>query len=102
MGMTGSRMLGQAATPARPPLPLPLLLKFAAVAGVGLAALIGGLLWDAAMHGADEMLAASEGVFALGNPAHVLFGGGVFLASVGLAGMVALVLRAVRPPRSSP
>lgn len=49
----------------------------------GVAVLLAGLAWDAALHRADPELAAREGIFAPGNPGHVLFGLGIALTVAG-------------------
>ena len=76
-------------------LPVTQLMAFVVVSLLGLLALVSGLLWDAALHAADRTLAATEGPFTLHNPGHLLFAGGVFLTSAGLAGLVTAVIRAV-------
>jgi hypothetical protein len=48
-----------------------------------------GLAWDAILHGIDPELAAREGVFTLGNPGHLLFGGGLVLVVIGSMFLVA-------------
>ena len=59
---------------------------FLGMAALGVAALLIGLAWDARLHEADPDLAASEGVFTLGNPGHVLAALGVVLVAAGVAG----------------
>jgi hypothetical protein len=76
------------------------LLRMVLVGAGGLVLLVGGLVWDAVLHARDPGLAATEGVFALSNPGHLLAGTGIALVAVGLAGSLAtLVLdaRGVRP-----
>ena len=55
----------------------------------GAAAQLVGLGWDAVLHRLDPGLAAREGVFALTNPGHVLFAGGLVLVVAG-AGLMLL------------
>jgi hypothetical protein len=92
--------------PGEPP-PAPLaarLLRMVLVGAGGLVLLVTGLAWDAVLHARDPGLAATEGVFAVSNPGHVLAGIGIALVAVGLGGALAtLVLeaRGVRP-RSAP
>jgi hypothetical protein len=62
----------------------------------GVAAQFAGLAVDAWLHSRDPGLAAREGVFALENPGHVLFGGGLALAAAGLC--VALYAEIAGPP----
>jgi hypothetical protein len=76
------------------------LLRMVLVGAGGLVLLVAGLVWDAMLHARDPGLAATEGVFALSNPGHLLAGIGIALVAAGLAGALAtLVLdaRAVRP-----
>jgi hypothetical protein len=76
------------------------LLRMVVVGAGGLVLLVAGLVWDAVLHARDPGLAATEGVFALSNPGHLLAGIGIALVAVGLAGALAtLVLdaRGVRP-----
>ncbi|MGH2759344.1 MAG: hypothetical protein ACRDKJ_07230, partial [Actinomycetota bacterium] len=53
-------------------------------AGLGVACLLGGLALDVALHARDPGLAAREGVFATGNPGHVLAGAGIVLTVLGI------------------
>jgi hypothetical protein len=83
-----------------PAAPAARLLRMVLVGAAGLVLLVAGLAWDAVLHARDPGLAASEGVFALSNPGHLLAGIGIALVAVGLAGALAtLVLeaRGVRP-----
>jgi hypothetical protein len=76
------------------------LLRMVLVGAGGLVLLVAGLVWDALLHARDPGLAATEGVFALSNPGHLLAGVGIALVAVGLAGALAtLVLdaRGIRP-----
>jgi hypothetical protein len=83
-----------------PASPASRLLRMVLVGAAGLVLLVTGLVWDAVLHARDPGLAATEGVFALSNPGHLLAGIGIALVAVGLAGALAtLVLeaRGVRP-----
>jgi hypothetical protein len=52
-----------------------------------------GLCWDALLHSRDPNLAATEGIFTLGNPSHALV---MFGLAVTVAGLVSALLADVR------
>ena len=87
-----------------PASPASRLLRMVLVGAAGLVLLVGGLAWDAVLHARDPGLAASEGVFALSNPGHLLAGIGIALVAVGLAGALAILVLEARGarPRSAP
>ncbi len=61
------------------------MLRFLAVALAGVAAMLGGLVWDAVVHARDPEAAHAEGtVFSLSNPAHLLLLAGGALVIVGV------------------
>ncbi len=51
---------------------------------VGTFLLIAGLIWDVTIHEGDPSLASHESVFAVDNPAHVVFLSGIALIVVGM------------------
>jgi len=59
----------------------------------GVVAQLLGLCWDALLHSRDPDLAATEGVFTLGNPGHALV---MFGLAVTVAGLVSALLADVR------
>ncbi len=59
----------------------------------GVASQLVGLSWDAVLHSLDPDLAATEGVFTLGNPSHALIMVGLALT---VAGLVSALLAGVR------
>jgi hypothetical protein len=75
------------------------LLRMVLVGAGGLVLLVGGLVWDAVLHARDPGLAASEGVFALSNPGHLLAGIGIALVAVGLAAALAILVLEARGAR---
>jgi hypothetical protein len=75
------------------------LLRMVVVGAGGLVLLVAGLVWDAVLHARDPGLAASEGVFALSNPGHLLAGIGIALVAAGLAGALATLVLDARGAR---
>ena len=82
-----------------PASPASRLLRMVVVGAAGLVLLVGGLAWDAVLHARDPGLAASEGVFTLSNPGHLLAGIGIALVAVGLAGAPAILVLEARGAR---
>ncbi|MGH2632434.1 MAG: hypothetical protein ACRDG3_03400, partial [Tepidiformaceae bacterium] len=69
-----------------------------AAAGLGVLLNFGGLLWDIYRHVHDASLASREGVFPIGDPAHILIftGTALMVASILGAGMLWLQERPMR------
>lgn len=65
----------------------------------GVVAQLVGLCWDALLHSRDPDLAATEGVFTLGNPSHALV---MFGLALTVAGLVSALLSDVRGLRLGP
>ena len=55
------------------------------LSAVGVLLQLAGLALDAVLHAADPTLASREGVFALGNPGHLLFAAGLGLTVLGVS-----------------
>lgn len=62
---------------------------------IGLALLLGGLAWDAAMHQGSPELAAQEGPLTLANPSHLVSAIGLVVTVVGVIGAAAQLVPAV-------
>lgn len=66
--------------------------SFLALGLFGVVLLLAGLAWDAVLHAADPTLAGREGLFATGNPGHLLLGAGMIAVVLGLLGAAATAL----------
>lgn len=71
----------------RSPLPVRSLTRYLAVGLLGVAAMLGGLVWDAVVHARDPGAEHAEGtLFSFSNRSHALLVAGGALAVLGLAG----------------
>lgn len=71
----------------------PSLIRFLALALLGLFLILGGLAWDAILHARDAGLAAEEGLFTLANPGHVGLAAGILATGIGVMGATIVVVR---------
>jgi hypothetical protein len=76
--------------------------RFLATAAVGVVLFIAALALDAWLHAREPALAAREGLFSLGNPAHALFLVGVLLTASGVVGAGWVLLQRGSDPGRAP
>lgn len=61
------------------------------IAGAGVISILAGLIMDAYLHGRDPNLAATESIFTLSNPGHLLLALGIAAVTIGVFGAIVAV-----------